>query len=94
VKYSKNYKIELKKSAAKELIKIPKTYQQQIIDGLKVLESNPNTQILDIKKLQTKGDFFRLRIGLYRVIYEVRKSQVLIYVIKIAHRKEVYKKLK
>ncbi len=87
-----SYKIELKPSVIRSLAKIPKDDQKAIrlrIDSLANTPFPPN-----VKKLEGEEDLYRVRAGDYRIIYQVRKTILLIVVLAIEHRKEVYRGLK
>jgi mRNA interferase RelE/StbE len=84
------YRIEFKRSAAKVLKKIPKPDRRRIRDRIDSLTENlPNPD-----KTKMKGDnpFHRIRVGDYRIIYEIHEDILVILVIKIGHRKEVYRR--
>lgn len=86
-----SYRIEVKKSAAKSLRKIPKADQKRIaaeIDSL--AENTPNP---DTTKMKGNNPFHRIRVGNYRIVYEIHDEVLVILVIKIGHRKDIYKKL-
>jgi len=83
-----NYKVLIKSSAAKELNRIPEKDRQRIIYRIHGLSSNPRPQ--GCEKLSTQ-DKYRLRQGQYRILYQIRDEEVVVVVIKIAHRKSVYK---
>jgi mRNA interferase RelE/StbE len=83
-----NYSLRIKASAFKELQRIAKPDRLRIIEAIEALPLNP----LAGKSL--KGDLYglrRIRVGDYRVVYEVIEQQVLILVIRLAHRKAVYR---
>jgi mRNA interferase RelE/StbE len=84
------YKIVFKKEAAKSLSKIPSKAAQSIRRKLEAIAANPYGNHPDAKKLQGR-DGYRLRIGDWRVIYEIQNDQLLILVLKIAPRGEVYR---
>jgi mRNA interferase RelE/StbE len=87
-----SYKIELKPSAIRSLTKIPKDDQRTIrirIDALANTPFPPN-----VKKLEGEENLYRVRAGDYRIIYQARKKILLIVVLAIGHRKEVYRGLK
>jgi len=85
------FAIVFKKSALKELENLPAKVQQKILDALQLLALNPYTELLQIKKLKGADSLFRFRIQDYRVIYLIEDKTVKVTVIKIGHRKEVYK---
>ncbi len=82
------YKIEVKVSAKKELRKVAKEYLIKIIKEIDKLAGNPFPD--NSIKLSSQGKY-RLRIGKYRVLYSVQKKPLTIFVVKVAHRKSVYK---
>ena len=85
------YRIEFKRSAAKALKKIPKSDQRRIRDRIDDLSEN----LPDPATTKMKGDnpFHRIRVGDYRIIYEIHGDILVIMVLKIGHRKEVYRRL-
>jgi len=87
------YSIEFKRSAHKELKRLPRATQSKIVRALEHLRIDPFSDILPIRKMHGRPteDRYRLRIGDYRVIYEVRKKKVVIYIVRIGHRKDVYR---
>lgn len=85
------YRIEVKKSAAKELKKISKSDQKRIVRAIDNLAENlPNP---DTTKLKGNNPFHRIRVGDYRIIYEIQNDILLILIIKIGHRKDIYRNL-
>lgn len=85
------YKIEFVKSAKKEFDHLPAPVKKKTLDALSLLAINPYTEILNIKKLKGATDLFRVRLGDYRLVYEIRAQIVTVVVIKIGHRKDVYR---
>jgi len=85
-------KIEYLPGAKKDLEKIDKLWQRRIKNSLQILSENPALLKNKIKKLKGKyKDYFRLRVGNYRVIFRIEKKKLVILVVRIAHRKEIYK---
>ena len=82
------YKLQIDDKVIKDLKKIDKTWQKRILSKIKTtLTTDPHSG----KKLV--GDlspFWRIRVGDYRVIYSIEEEIVMVEVIKIKHRKEVY----
>ncbi len=84
------YNIVLTSPAKKALLKIETHDAYKIKTKLKALVSG--SQSIDVKKLTDyKQPTYRLRVGNYRVLYEVYKQTIVIKVIRISHRKNVYK---
>lgn len=85
------YRIEFVKSARKEFDKLPSRVKEKVTEALSLLKQNPFLKLLKVKKLKGAEALYRIRIGAYRLVYEVRKKQLVIIVIKLGHRKEVYR---
>lgn len=83
-----SYKILFKRSAEKELRKIPPSYLKRITEKIGTLAHQPRPT--GIQMLKGEDRYFRLRQGDYRVIYEVNDIVKEIIIIKIGHRREVY----
>ena len=86
------YKIHWKKSAVKELKKLERAFIPKILEVIENLAENPYPA--GTKKLQSSEHTYRLRVGDYRVVYSVKETQVIIEIIRIGHRKDIYKGLK
>lgn len=84
------YKVEWKKSAKKELKKLDKQVIPRILQAVENLAENPYSS--DSKKLVGSDSIYRIRIGDYRIIYNIESSVLTIEVIKVAHRREIYRK--
>ncbi len=85
------YRVEVTKSAAKALKKIPKSDQKRIIakiDALAIELPDP-----DITKMKGNNPFHKVRIGNYRLIYEIQNKTMVILIVKIGHRKDIYRNL-
>ena len=83
-----SYSVELAKSAEKELRRIDGRYIPRIFAVIESLEKEPRP--VRCKKLSGSDHTYRIRIGTYRVIYDIQESRLLVLVIKIGHRKDVY----
>lgn len=87
------YRIELTKSAKKEFESLPENIQEKILEVFTFLSQNPFSEFLRVKKLKGAASLYRIRVGDYRVVYEIRGDRLTIIVIKIGHRKEIYRYL-
>jgi mRNA interferase RelE/StbE len=83
------FKVSFKKSAQKELYKIPQKEQILILKAIKNLQNDPFPS--GAIKLVGEDTAFRIRIGDYRVIYNIFKNELIIEIIRIKHRKDVYR---
>lgn len=82
------YRITIKKSAAKELEAIPKKDLRKIVKRIAALAEDPRPQ--GSQKL-TADKAYRLRQGDYRILYSIHDDQPLIDIVKIGHRREIYR---
>ena len=85
------YTIEFRPSVLKTLEKTPKRDLVRIKKKVEELGTNlpdPNTT-----KMRGDNSFHRVRTGNYRIIYEIHNDRLVILVVKIGHRKDVYRKL-
>ncbi len=81
------YKILIKKSVEKDLLIIPKKDVKKILKIIKSLAENPYPS--NMKKLSHQ-EKYRIRYRQYRILYQIENEILTIYIIKIAHRKDVY----
>lgn len=84
-----NYKVFIKPSAVKELKRIPQKDLQRVTSKIQSLSEEPRPH--DCEKLSAQ-ERYRLRQGNYRIIYSIEDDKLLVYVVKVAHRRDVYKK--
>jgi mRNA interferase RelE/StbE len=87
------YRVEFLKSAAKEFNALPMKIRARVLEALQLLSTNPFSELLRFKKLKGAESLYRVRVGDYRIVYEVRGAVLLIVIIKIGHRKDVYRNL-
>lgn len=82
------YSITIKQSAVKALEQVAAEERRRIIAVIDQLAANPMAGSV------LKGEFFglrRIRVGNYRIVYEVREGQLMVLVVRIGHRREVYR---
>lgn len=84
-----SYRIEWKKSALKELQKLHKSVIPRILDAVEQLAEEPHPA--GSRKLQKSKSHYRIRVGVYRIIYSVFKNRLIIEIIRIGHRKDIYR---
>jgi len=85
------YHIELKPSARGSLAKIPQPHRQRIATKIDRLAENPRPR--GVEKLAGKTPLYRVRVGDYRVIYEIQDAVLLVLVVRIGGRGDVYRNL-
>jgi len=84
------YRLEFTPGANRQFRKLPKNLQARLTPHLDALTQNPRPS--GIEKLKGE-EGYRLRVGDYRVLYEVRDKALLVLVVRVGHRREVYRKL-
>lgn len=83
-----SYELRFKKSVARDLRSIPKKEVARILRRLESLREDPRPP--GSEKLSGQ-ERYRVRQGAYRIIYEVMDEALIVIVVKVAHRKRVYK---
>ncbi len=81
------YKVQIERKTQKKLAKIPAPYYANIKTAILNLANNPRPQ--GYKKLKGR-DGYRIRVADYRVIYEIHDNRLLVQVIDLGHRKDIY----
>ena len=82
------YEVAFKPSAFRSLAKLPKPAQRRILANIESLAENPFPS--GVKKLKGDEDLYRIRAGDYRLSYQVQSDLLLVLVVRIGHRKEIY----
>lgn len=83
-----SYRIEFAKSAEKDLRKIDRSMIPRLLAEIESLETNPRPD--GVRKLVGSERTYRIRIGQYRVVYEIEDDRLILFVVRIAHRKDAY----
>jgi len=84
-----SYTVELTRTAARELRRVPEPYHATIVRVLRGPEEEP--RLSGCKKPSVYRGLFRVRVGVYRIVYEVSDRIRLVMVERIADRKDAYK---
>jgi mRNA interferase RelE/StbE len=82
------YSLRIKESAAKEIRALPKNDRERVIVAIDALRDDPN------QGTQLKGSatgLRRIRVGSYRIIFEVQKGELIVLVLRVGHRKDLYR---
>jgi mRNA interferase RelE/StbE len=82
------YKVELTPAAKRDVRKLPSHVQKQVLDAIEALGREPRPQ--GSRKL-TGADLYRVRVGEYRVIYEIDDGRSEVRVVKVGDRRDVYR---
>ena len=84
------YKIELRRKAKSSLDKLPKDDFDAVLDAVKGLGNTPRPK--GVEKIKSAG-LWRIRQGDYRIVYSIDDSQKSVTVLRIGHRREIYRSL-
>jgi len=85
------WRIEFTRSAVREFLRLQTAERERIAESLEWLAAHPRSSVLDIKKLRAPVPVFRLRVGDYRVVYELKSDRIVILVVRVRHRRHVYR---
>jgi len=83
------YELEITRAAEKQLRSLPRQDQERVTLTMLDLANRPRPR--GTRKLTGYEDVFRIRVGRYRVLYSVSDATLIIIVLKIGHRKDVYR---
>ena len=83
-----DYKIYFKDSVEKDLSAIPKKDLQRILRRIEALSKDPRPY--GYEKM-TGQERYRIRQGLYRIVYSIQDEELTIWVVKVGHRKDIYR---
>ncbi len=85
------YTIEIHPDAQGELAGLPRKVQRQIDRKIRALASDPRPQkAIPLKGKKNKG-FWRVSSGDYRIIYQIADDILVVFVVKVGHRKDIYR---
>jgi mRNA interferase RelE/StbE len=82
------YKIFFKRSVEKDFKSIPKKDLKRILDRIEILAEDPRPS--GSEKL-TGQERYRVRQGLYRIVYSIQDNVLTVWIVKVGHRKDVYR---
>jgi mRNA interferase RelE/StbE len=83
------YKVFFKSSADRQLRKLSDALQRRIVGEVETLAHHPRPK--GVVKLAGHENLWRIRVGDYRVVYEIHDDRLVILVLRVAHRKDVYR---
>jgi mRNA interferase RelE/StbE len=84
------YRIEYRKSVDKEIRKLPEGVRRTIVTAILILGEDPYPN--GVTKLRGSERTYRIRQGDYRIIYEIHDTHLVVEVVKVGHRRDVYRK--
>lgn len=83
-----SYSLEFRPSALKALKKLPRHVSDQLREAIEKLKENPRPP--GSLKMKGSDDFWRVRSGDYRVIYDIQDSRLLVLIVDVGHRSSIY----
>ena len=83
-----SYKVVIPKPVQKQLSALPKNQRDRLITDIRLLAEVPRPS--GVKKLKGYENIYRIRVGDYRVIYEVKDQEMLVLIIRNVHRRDAY----
>ena len=85
------FQVVFRPSARKDIKALPKNYQVQVAEKIEKLGSQPN--VYGAIKLHGVDSLYRIRVGDYRIVYQVNKAMSKVVIVSIKHRRDVYRNL-
>lgn len=83
------YAVNFTRAALKKLNRLDKPVRHRVLAAITLLEENPRPD--GVKKLAGDDNAWRIRIGDYRVLYEIHDGKLLVVIFRAAHRRDVYR---
>jgi mRNA interferase RelE/StbE len=83
------YAVELKPSAVRDIKALPHSVQKRVGRKIDALARDPYPP--GSVKLEAVGNFRRVRVGAYRIIYQVRQQALVVFVVRVRHRGDAYR---
>lgn len=87
------YALEFTSAARRQLKPIDQTTALRILHALSRLGDDPYREDADVKKLSGHDDLYRLRVGSYRIAYMIDDGRLVILVVEVGHRRDIYRHL-
>jgi mRNA interferase RelE/StbE len=83
------YRIEVSATAERQIRKLPRADQTRVVRVIQALAADPHPT--GCRKLSGYDDVFRVRIGRYRVLYSIEGRRLVIIILKVGDRKDIYR---
>jgi mRNA interferase RelE/StbE len=83
------YRVEIDTKAAREIRALPRQNQQRLTSKIQSLADNPRPP--GCVKLSGGSNLWRIRVGVYRIVYQIQDDRLLITVVRVGHRRDVYR---
>jgi mRNA interferase RelE/StbE len=83
------YTVRLNARVGKVLDRLPPDMRRRLVRRLEALEDNPRPR--GVEKLAGVEELYRVRVGAYRIVYTIRDRELVVIVVRIGHRRDVYR---
>ncbi|OWY63264.1 hypothetical protein B7486_54060 [cyanobacterium TDX16] len=83
------YQVEFSRQAQKQFEALPRQIQQRLQPQIDTLAEEPRPS--GVKKLKGAENQYRIRVGSYRIVYEIQDAVLLVILLRIGHRREIYR---
>jgi len=83
------YTVRLNTRVGKVLDRLPLDIRRRLVRRLEALEDNPRPR--GVEKLAGVDELYRVRVGTYRIVYAIRDRELVVIVVRIGHRRDVYR---
>ncbi len=86
---SNRYTVRFASTATRDFRRLPVQIQDRVRFAIRRLAVNPRPP--GVRKLSGNAADYRIRVGQYRVLYDIHDAEILVYIVRIGHRREVYR---
>ena len=83
------YRVKIEAPAWKQLMALPISLQERLMNAVEKLEDEPRSA--GCTKLSGADNYYRIRVGDYRIVYEIHDEALIVLLVRVAHRREVYR---
>ena len=83
------YLVEINRSAGREIVALPNNMRVRVLAAVDLLAADPRPH--GVKSIKGHPGQFRIRVGDYRVVYEIKDAVLVVLVVRVGHRREVYR---
>ncbi|MGC9454166.1 MAG: type II toxin-antitoxin system RelE family toxin [Phycisphaerae bacterium] len=84
------WRVEIKSSAVGEISRLPRRDQRRVISAIETLAENPRPR--GARKLVGGEEAYRIRVGDYRVVYQIADDVLIVFVVRVGHRRDIYRR--
>lgn len=84
-----SYRVEVSTTAERQIRRLQRDDQIRVLRAVRDLATEPHPR--GCRKLRGYEDVYRLRVGTFRVLYSVERERILVIILKVGHRKDIYR---